>query len=118
MAPKRRSLIQAALIDYLDQSQVHGYKIIVSPDRPYVERLLWTGLAVVGIAFTVWLILSTYLTLMDTPTVTSERPNRESVLDLPFPAVAFCSENRISREALLQYADFVCVPFGVGAPKG
>lgn len=109
MAQQHRSnsVIVRTLRAYLDQSQIHGYKIIVAPDRPLLERICWTVISLVGIAFTTWLILYAYLNMMGTPTVTSQRPNRVSVLDLPFPAVAFCSENRISRTALMDYAEFM-----------
>lgn len=109
MAQKKRSAIGAAIHAYLDQSQIHGYKIIVATDRPYLERIMWSCIATAGIAFTTWLIVFAYLNLMVAPTVTSQRPNRMSVLDLPFPAVVFCSENRISRVALRELAQFVCV---------
>lgn len=68
---------------------------------------MWSCISLASIAFTVWLITYAYFNVMVAATVSSERPNRVSVLDLPFPAVAFCSENRISRQALLEYAQFM-----------
>lgn len=104
---RTKSAMVRTLRAYLGQSQIPGYKIIVAPDRPLLERTCWTVISLVSIVLTAWMILYAYLNIIDTPTVTSQRPNRVSVLDLPFPAVAFCSENRISRKALTAYAEFV-----------
>lgn len=102
-----KNVVRRTLHAYLAQSQIHGYKIIVSPQRPLLERVCWTALSLAGIVFTTWLVVWAYLTLLGTPTVTTQRPGRVSVLGLPFPAVAFCSENRISREALEELASVV-----------
>lgn len=103
----RRSWLLATLVEYLNNSQIHGYKIIVSKDRPYVDRAMWTLLAVLDITFTVWLIVSAYVHLLNTPTVTSQSANQLPIQQVPFPAIVFCSENRISRRAMLNYSEFM-----------
>lgn len=93
--------------DYLNRSEINCYKYMVAKDRPFIERFIWTICTVIWIIFAIWLVGSSYHSILRAPTVTSERQSRMPVVDIPFPAVAICSENRISRRALLQYAEFV-----------
>lgn len=97
------------LVDYLKHSQIHGYKIILSKERPYIDRGMWTMLALLDIVFTVWLIVTAYVHLQNTPTVTSQDANQLPIQQVAFPAIVFCSENRISRRSLLDYSEFMWV---------
>lgn len=45
----------------------------------------------------------------DNPTITTLESQQYSVLDIPFPAVAICSNNKISRSAADQYAQYLYV---------
>lgn len=93
--------------DYLKNSQIACYKHIVSTDRPLIERILWIFAAASWISLTIWLVVSSYLTVLEAPTLTSENPNRLPVTEIDFPAIAICSENRISRFALDEYSNYM-----------
>lgn len=93
--------------DYLKNSQIACYKHIVSTERPLIERILWLIIAASLIGMTIWLVVSSYLAVLEAPTLTSENPNRLPVTEIDFPAIAICSENRISRIALDEYSNFM-----------
>lgn len=103
----QNNLLVRTFYDYLQQSQIHGYAYILKSDRPYLERIAWACLDVAGVSFTAWLIVYSYMQLIVAPTVTSQRTSRISVQEIPFPAVAICSGNRLSRAALHDYAGFM-----------
>lgn len=43
----------------------------------------------------------------DNPTITTLESQHYSVLDIPFPAVAICSNNKISKNAADQYTQYL-----------
>lgn len=106
-SPKKHWL-RLIIIDYLANSQIHGYKVILCKTRPYGDRAMWTLLAWLNIAFTVWLFASTHIRLVRSPTVTSQNAEQIAIQEVAFPAIVFCSENRISRQALVEYSEFMC----------
>lgn len=50
---------------------------------------------------------SIYMRLLSSPTVTSQNAEQLPIQEVEFPAIVFCSENRISRKALLDYSEFM-----------
>lgn len=104
---KLRHWLFVTLIDYLGNSQVHGYKVILSKSRPYGDRAMWALLALLNITLTTCLMASIYLRLMSSPTVTSQNAEQLQIQEVEFPAIVLCSENRISRTALLNYSAFM-----------
>lgn len=102
-----RHWLFVTLMDYLGHSQIHGYKVILSKCRPYVDRAMWTLLALLNFVFTIWLMASIYMRLLSSPTVTSQNAEQLPIQEVEFPAIVFCSENRISRKALLDYSEFM-----------
>lgn len=104
---KKKSKFVELLSEYLCRSQVQGYKLIVQPDRPLFERVLWIVISIIGIMLTFWFVIHSYLDFLVSPTVTSEDPIRTSVLELGFPSVTLCNSNRISRRALIKYSKYM-----------
>lgn len=45
----------------------------------------------------------------DNPTITTLESQHYDVMDIPFPAVAVCNNNKISRSAADQYAQYLYV---------
>lgn len=68
---------------------------------------MWAVLALLNIVFTIWLMASIYLRLISSPTVTSQNADQLPIQEVEFPAIVFCNENRISRQALLEYSEFM-----------
>ncbi|KAG4071952.1 hypothetical protein HA402_006113 [Bradysia odoriphaga] len=59
------------VFEYLSRSKVQGYSLIVQMDRPLHERLLWILITVFGIAITIYLVISSYINFLESPTVTT-----------------------------------------------
>ena len=54
-----------------------------------------------GISFATYVVLFTLIDFLGDPTVTSLDSRTEALIwNIPFPAVAVCGNNKISREAL------------------
>lgn len=104
---RSKSILNEAICDYLTCSQLHGYKFIMAKDRPLCERIYWALIALTIVSITMALIISGYLHFVEGPTVTSEQINGFSILNMPFPAVAICTSNRISKKALLEFSEFM-----------
>lgn len=107
------SWLRQIVVEYLSRSQVQGYSLIVQTDRPLYERLLWTLITVFNIVITFYLVINSYVTFLESPTVTSEAPIKTPILELNFPAVSVCNGNRISRRALMEYSRFMWVLNGL-----
>lgn len=96
-----------SLISFLSTTQIHGYKYLVMPNRPLIEKIIWATFLFIVSGFTVWTVVYMYLPFLNTPTLTTELPEWLSVDQIPFPSVAFCPNNRISRKALLNYSEYM-----------
>lgn len=99
--------IRRSTVDYFRNSNITFFKYFVSTDRPLIERIIWIIATVCWISVAVWLVAVSYTYFQRAPTVTSEMSNSMSIVDIPFPAVAVCSENRISRRKLIEYSMFM-----------
>lgn len=111
-SPKRNKLvtfIMRSLFSCFRSTQTQGYKFLVMPNRSKYETAFWMASLASLSAFTIWLILYVYIPILSQPTVTIEMPFYRSVRRMPFPAIAFCSLNRISRAALMNYSEFMWV---------
>lgn len=102
-----KSILRKTTVQYLRRSQIQCYKYVVATDRSLFERATWAVATISFLIMTLWLTISSYLELMEAPTVTNERTSRMPVVNISFPAVTFCSENRISRKALRTFAAFM-----------
>ena len=98
-----------AFTDFLEISGIQYYKFVMAKHRPLFERVSWVLTILVSLSVTIWLIVSSYLSFLESPTVISERPVRQPVTEVPFPAIAICSENRISRTLLQNYSEYMFV---------
>lgn len=107
---KRRkwvTFVTRSLLSFFRSTQTHGYKFLVQPNRPKCEIVFWTVTLAFLSAFTLWLVLYVYIPILSQPTVTKQSPFYRSVSRVPFPTIAFCSTNRISRVALMNYSEFM-----------
>lgn len=67
-------------------------------------RLFWLICIVLGIAFATYVCTTILLMFQRDPTVTTLDPQEYSVYNVPFPAVAVCSNNKFSHQAIRNYA--------------
>lgn len=96
-----------SLISFLSACQIHGYKYLVMKNRPLIEKVIWACVLFSVSSFTAWTVLYMYMPFLNTPTLTTELPEWIPVNQIPFPSVAFCSNNRISKKALLNYSEYM-----------
>ncbi|XP_047104454.1 sodium channel protein Nach-like [Schistocerca piceifrons] len=82
-----------------------------------VDLLLW---AVVQVAAGVWCaryILAVYRDYQDTPTATTVESTTHPIWSVPFPALAVCNNNRISRAAVIAMAANMSAATGLEAGR-
>lgn len=96
--------LKKSYILFCANTQVHGYKYLVLPHRPWAEKFLWAIFLFSISAFTTGAVLYMYIPFLNTPTLTTELPDWIPINQIPLPAIAFCPNNRISRRALLNYS--------------
>lgn len=101
------TFMKSSLFSFFRSTQTHGYKFLVVPHRPKYETVFWILILSTISILTIFMILYAYLPMLNKPTITTQMPFQKSVKNVPFPTVAFCSQNRISREALMNYSNFM-----------
>ncbi|XP_077296666.1 sodium channel protein Nach-like [Arctopsyche grandis] len=100
----RKSLF-AVIKEYLENSTLAGCKRIVEPRRHLAERLIWLVvicLAICGAAHMVKLIWKDFV---QNPTVVSLESDQYPVWKIPFPAIAICNVNKLSRSRIETFAN-------------
>lgn len=110
VSPKRTkllTLVRNGVLSCFRSTQTHGYKFLVMPHRSKYETIFWLFALTTISAITLWMILYVYIPVLSHPTVTTQSPFWQSMHHVPFPTVAFCSMNRISRAALMNYSEFM-----------
>lgn len=90
--------------DFFSRTAVNGMKHVVEADRVVLERSLWVAVQTVAFSTAFYLVLSTWSDFTSNPTVTTLDNQNYPVSKLPFPAVALCNANRLSRRAVMAYA--------------
>ena len=82
------------LHEYASQSTVHGIVYIFEKDRLYIERILWTIVAALSLAFAISLSVSAYFSWQENPILTTIATTALSVEHIPFPAITICGQGR------------------------
>jgi acid-sensing ion channel, other len=99
--------LKSALQRYAEKTNLHGFVFLAEKQRCRLERISW-GLILLGaLCFGSYMICLTYGKYLNAPTATSKLPNRIKVSEVEFPAIAICTGNRMSKKAVMQYADLV-----------
>ncbi|EDX14297.1 GD18259 [Drosophila simulans] len=105
---RKESLGSAFCLDMADlvrNISLQGYNKLLSPDLTLGQRLIWL---LVHMATTVSLIVVLSLTweqFVAQSFVTNLKDPLFPVENVPFPAVSICPNNRISRQAVIRYAE-------------
>lgn len=84
---------------------MHGYKNLVENKRMAFEKFLWVVIHVIAIGVSLWIVRTTWTEFTDNPTITTLESQNYPIKHLPFPAVALCNINRISRWRARKYAE-------------
>ncbi|CAO1382092.1 unnamed protein product [Diamesa hyperborea] len=93
--------------EFLAKTSVHSYHYLVEPNRHMAEKIMWCILHLISTVTAFYLIMVAWGRFTDNPTITTLESQQYSVLDIPFPAVAICSNNKISKSAADQYAQYL-----------
>ncbi|XP_054083092.1 sodium channel protein Nach [Zeugodacus cucurbitae] len=93
--------------EFLQESGIHGLKIFLSTSSIRYAKHLWFIFLTSIIIVTHVIIINLFIKYMDQPTEVRQSTKLVHVANSPFPAVAICSANKISRRKMLRYAEKV-----------
>ncbi|XP_065363563.1 pickpocket protein 11 [Calliphora vicina] len=92
------------LVEYFQKTSLNGFGLLYSIRRRKYQRLFWFTFIVMGVTFATYVCSTTLISFLKDPTVTALNTQKYTVFNVPFPSVAVCSNNKFSREAILNYA--------------
>ncbi|XP_065356476.1 pickpocket protein 28 [Calliphora vicina] len=95
------------LKDFLNQSAIHGLRLLLYYTRFKYARFLWTVFIFAVIIWTHFIIISLTFQYIQQPTEVHMSTNLVHVSNTPFPGVAVCSANKLSRTKVLKFAEKV-----------
>lgn len=93
--------------EFLAKTLVHAYHYLVEPNRHIAERLMWITIHGTMTISAIYIVLFAWSRFTDNPTITTLESQHYSIFNLNFPAVAICSNNKISRAYVEKYADYL-----------
>ncbi|KAI8123237.1 Pickpocket protein 19 [Lucilia cuprina] len=95
---KFKDLLKAYWQKYCEKSTIHGVRYIYDPTMRGIERLIWSALVItcVTLACISYLILAERYSAQKLQTVVEN--SQFPVFQIPFPAVAICTHNRVNWE--------------------
>lgn len=93
--------------EFLSKTAVHSYHYLVEPNRHAAEKTMWIILHMTMSVSAIYIVLFAWSRFTDNPTITTLESQQYSIFGLDFPAVAICSNNKISRIYAENYADFL-----------
>ncbi|XP_055678211.1 sodium channel protein Nach-like [Lutzomyia longipalpis] len=99
-----RSALWKSLIEYFETSNLHGYREFVNGDSFWVRRIICIWMPIFATAWGIQLVLYEYNFFVSNPMITTLISNQYPAYNFPFPAVAICPNNKISKTAAWRYA--------------
>ncbi|CAH0398374.1 unnamed protein product [Chilo suppressalis] len=99
----KRSL-KTIVKEYCTQSSICGLKHLVDENTPYIERIIWKITLIGALIVSVTLVWFTFTKYYFAPLVTTQMPDGKPIDKIIFPAVGICSNNRISKRAVVELA--------------
>ncbi|KAH8278519.1 hypothetical protein KR018_004355 [Drosophila ironensis] len=106
--PRKKSLGSAFCSDMTDlikNISLQGYNKLMSPDLSLGQRIIWLLLHITTTVSLVVVLSLTWEQFVAQSFVTNLKDPLYPVEYVPFPAVSICSNNRMSRKEVLQYAE-------------
>ncbi|EDV94102.1 GH25068 [Drosophila grimshawi] len=92
-----RSWFMDNLRNYCQTTSLHGFSYITRQDISRNERLFWLGVVIAAIIAAITLVLVSWYSNRETPTVTVIESSHFPTWNIPFPAVTICNFNRVSK---------------------
>ncbi|KAH8288626.1 hypothetical protein KR054_006750 [Drosophila jambulina] len=93
------------MADLLRNISLQGYNKLLSPDLTLGQRMIWLLLHVATTISLVVVLSLTWENFVAQSFVTNLKDPLYPVENVPFPAVSICTNNRISRRAIVRYAE-------------
>ncbi|XP_016998945.2 sodium channel protein Nach [Drosophila takahashii] len=93
------------MADLLRNISLQGYNKLLSPDLTLGQRLIWLLLHMTTTISLVVVLSLTWEQFVAQSFVTNLKDPLYPVENVPFPAVSICPNNRISRQAVIKYAE-------------
>lgn len=93
--------------EFLSKTAVHSYHYLVEPNRHAAEKAMWIILHMTMSVSAIYIVLFAWSRFTDNPTITTLESQHHSIFNLDFPAVAICSNNKMSRIYAENYADYL-----------
>ncbi|CAH0715589.1 unnamed protein product, partial [Brenthis ino] len=90
--------------EYCAESSICGLKHLVDDNTSYCERVFWIITMISALICSVSLVWMTFDRYYGAPLVTTQMPEGVSVSKIIFPAVGICTNNRISKRAIVDLA--------------
>ena len=93
--------------EFLTKTSVHAYHYLVEPNRNSIEKSMWIIIHLAMSISAIYIVLFAWSRFTANPTITTLESQHHSIFDLDYPAIAICSNNKISRTYAENYADFL-----------
>ncbi|KAM7351037.1 pickpocket 18 [Cochliomyia hominivorax] len=93
------------LRDFLNESAIHGLRLFLYYTRFKYARHIWTIFIFAVIIWTHFIIISLTIEYIQQPTEVHMSTNMVHVSNTPFPGVAVCSANKLSRQKVMKFAE-------------
>ncbi|XP_061387184.1 pickpocket protein 11 [Musca vetustissima] len=88
------------LVEYFQKTSLNGFGLLYYIRRRKYQRLFWFMFIVLGVAFAIYVCISTMSSFLAEPTITTLDPQEHTIWNVPFPSIAVCSHNKLSRTAM------------------
>ncbi|EDW13421.2 pickpocket protein 11 [Drosophila mojavensis] len=99
-----------SLRNFCQTTSLHGFSYITRPDISRNERCFWLGVVIAAIISAISLVLTSWYSNRETPTVTVIESSHFPTWNIPFPAVTICNFNRVSKTKALMLMEHMRLP--------
>ncbi|XP_055844560.1 pickpocket protein 28-like isoform X2 [Episyrphus balteatus] len=82
------------VIEYFEESSIHGFKYIGERKRPFFDRIIWLFAVIISISLCYYLIGNIFNQRTKTPVLVTFNEKVTPVWDIPFPTVTICPETK------------------------
>nr|XP_032293688.1 pickpocket protein 11 [Drosophila virilis] len=105
-----RTWFMESLRNFCQTTSLHGFSYITRQDISRNERWFWLGVVIAAIIAAVSLVLVSWYSNRETPTVTVIESSHFPTWNIPFPAVTICNFNRVSKTKALDMMQRMRLP--------
>ncbi|XP_026467426.1 sodium channel protein Nach-like, partial [Ctenocephalides felis] len=100
----RRAILKT-FKDLMRSTTINGCIHIVENGRHWTERIMWLIVSSLAIAGVVYFVLQIWVDFVAKPTATTIESTQYPIWEVPFPAIAICPVNKISKKKAEAYAE-------------